>query len=1088
MNPAILEAAHRYSESAQRANDLQITAEPEAQLTTPVDNLFSVVAKHAEIGELSLVREAQLDGVRPDFAAVLDGFACGWIELKRPGHSLDGTKWTGREKEQWSLLAELDSLIVTDGQWALLYNEGVPTTERPIELPMESPETWEPAPLISMLSQFSGARPATVRRVSQLARKLAPLARLLRLRLQEGVENRKPGFDNGKSAWDLAMQRNTTDASFASDVAQVLAYSMAIAGLQGGADKTGNGVITVREAADKLHRGPHNVLAAALGPVLGIPDLMDFVRAEVGGIERLVSAIDPEAIHKYKDARGEPWLWFYEDFLAHYDPVSREKAGVYYTPSSVVQTQVRLVDHILKKKLERNLGFGAESVTTLDPAAGSGTYPLAVIDFAERAALERRGDGGRVHAGKNLRQNLIAFELLPGPYAVSQLRIGERLSEVMQQVPGVSEHLDDLQVFMTDTLEDPSVANSQPGLFGDALVLSQQADKARRLKHGRQVTVVIGNPPYDRVTSNEGGWVTNPRTGRPLFDDVIKPAQEAGVIFSAQASLYNMYVYFWRWALWKAFEEHPDEAAVVSFIAPSKWLSSPVFVGLRQLVRTLGNEVWVLDLGGEGLGARPDINVFDIVNPVAIVTVWRRRTTKRIGKAPAKVFYQRVEGTREEKFQALDRVAPPTEDHESWEELSSVEGHKLAPVRLEGSWASYPLLTDIFPWQQPGMMTGRAWNVSPSKKVLERRWEALLEESAAETRAERYVTPSSGRNIFTRVGKLQPIAELPAGTPPQPMVRTAWRSFDRQWIFEDRRLIKTESPALWRATSEKQIFLVSLNNSLGEGPAVTLATEVPDKHYFRGSYGGKDIMPLYRDADSSSPNLTQGLLELLTQTYERDVTPEDLAAYVTAVIGHDGYAQRFSDELASPGARVPLTKDPGLFERAVAIGEELIWLQTYGQRFTSKDRPRGEVPLVEGIQWRKAATRIPNDSSDISYDAMANELRVADGIVTGVTPSMRDFSISGMNVLDRWLGARTHTGLGRSALTSRRATHLDRIRPTEWEDAWNDELLDLLRVLRLTLDRAGAQDELLEEIVGGALLTPDELPTPTAADRKVPKV
>ncbi|NKT36155.1 hypothetical protein GS810_25310, partial [Rhodococcus hoagii] len=83
---------------------------------------------------------------------------------------------------------------------------------------------------------------------------------------------------------------------------------------------------------------------------------------------------------------------------------------------------------------------------------------------------------------------------------------------------------------------------------------------------------------------------------------MIKPAQDQGVIFSAQASLYNLYVYFWRWAIWKVFEQLEQERAIVSFITASSWLDGPAFVGLRQLAVDVASDIWILDLGGEGRG------------------------------------------------------------------------------------------------------------------------------------------------------------------------------------------------------------------------------------------------------------------------------------------------------------------------------------------------------------------------------------------------------------------------------------------------------------------------------------------------------
>lgn len=1083
MNDAIAAAAATYSLKARVALNMQISAEPEAQLTVPVSNLFSTVASEAGLGILDLVREAQLDGVRPDFAAVIDGSACGWVELKKPGHSLDGTKWTGREKDQWTLLAELDALIVTDGVHAVLYNGGAPVTEKPAPLPMHFPDSWDSEPLAALLRLFIVSRPTTITRVSQLAQKLAPLARLLRLRLQEGVEHSVTGFSTAVAAWDLAMQRKSTPESFATDVAQVLAYSMAIAALEGGADRDSDGIISVLEAAEKLHQGPHNVLAAALGPVLGIPALLTYVRAEIGGIERLVSSIDLEAIHRYKDSRGEPWLWFYEDFLAKYDPDSRDKAGVYYTPTQVVQCQVRLVDSLLRKRLERRMGFAAESVTTLDPATGSGTYPLSIIDHAEKVMWDLRGPGGRAQAGKILKKNLIAFELLPGPYAVAQLRIGQRLSELIGQVPGVTEQTERLQVYLTDTLEDPSNGFTQAGLFGDALVLSEQARQAQEIKSGRQVTVVIGNPPYDRVTQEEGGWITHPKSGHRLFDDVIKPAQKAGIVFSAQASLYDMYVYFWRWAFWKAFEEHPGEPAVVSFITASNWLRGPAFVGLRELALSHGDEVWVVDLGGDGRGTRQEENVFDIQTPVAIVTVWRKRDTST---SPGKVYYRKIDGTRAQKYATLATVNAPFENKDQWQVIEPAVGSPLAPTTVEGDWATYPALIDIFPWQGPGCKWNRMWTVSPSRETLQRRWDTLLEDDRAAVRSERFVTPKTGRNIHTNVNGLPTIASLPVGTSARKKVRYGWRSFDRQWVFEDPRLAALERPSFWNSLSQKQLFLVSLNTSpLGEGPALTVATDVPDLHYFRGSYGGKDVMSLYRDRGATLPNLPAGLQELLSTVFDRVVTPEDIAAYVFALLAHDGYTSRFSDELRFPGARVPFTKKADLFFRAVDIGEQLLWLQTYAERYISDERPQGEVPLVKGIHWLKAVTTIPESPKSIRYDNVSHELHVGDGVIAGVTPTMRSFSVSGMNILDKWLGFRTASGIGRSS--GARASHLDLIRPTEWEDEWNDELLDLLRVLSHTLDLVDEQELILDKIIADDMFIADDLPIPTAAERSVPK-
>src|SRR6185437_14150780 len=68
-------------------------------------------------------------------------------------------------------------------------------------------------------------------------------------------------------------------------------------------------------------------------------------------------------------------------------------------------------------------------------------------------------------------------------------------------------------------------------------------------------------------------------------------------------NLYNLYVYFWRWALWKVFETG-GRRGIISFITASSYTHGPGFAGMRRQMREEFEELWILDLGGEGRGAR----------------------------------------------------------------------------------------------------------------------------------------------------------------------------------------------------------------------------------------------------------------------------------------------------------------------------------------------------------------------------------------------------------------------------------------------------------------------------------------------------
>ena len=65
VEPKVIEAlAQEYAVAVHSAASMGVAAEPEAQLTNPVDNFLTRFAAEAGLGELTLIREAQLDGVR----------------------------------------------------------------------------------------------------------------------------------------------------------------------------------------------------------------------------------------------------------------------------------------------------------------------------------------------------------------------------------------------------------------------------------------------------------------------------------------------------------------------------------------------------------------------------------------------------------------------------------------------------------------------------------------------------------------------------------------------------------------------------------------------------------------------------------------------------------------------------------------------------------------------------------------------------------------------------------------------------------------------------------------------------------------
>jgi hypothetical protein len=108
----------------------------------------------------------------------------------------------------------------------------------------------------------------------------------------------------------------------------------------------------------------------------------------------------------------------------------------------------------------------------------------------------------------------------------------------------------------------------------------------------------------------KGGAKQEKQGTRPIFADFTEPASKAGAGVHIK-NLYNDYVYFWRWALWRLFEQQ-IYGGIVTFISASSYLAGPGFVGMREVMRRTFDDFWIIDLGGDNLDTRKTPNVFNI--------------------------------------------------------------------------------------------------------------------------------------------------------------------------------------------------------------------------------------------------------------------------------------------------------------------------------------------------------------------------------------------------------------------------------------------------------------------------------------------
>jgi len=252
-------------------------------------------------------------------------------------------------------------------------------------------------------------------------------------------------------------------------------------------------------------------------------------------------------------------------------------------------------------------------------------------------------------------------------------------------------------------------------------------------------------------------------------------------------------------------------------------------------------------------------------------------------------------------------------------------------------------------------------------------------------------------------------------------------------------------------------------------------------NFYKGSSGGR-VFPLWLNAAATQPNIRLTLLADLAKVHGQPVKPQDVMAYLAAVMAHPAFTARFKTDLVRPGLRVPVTADAKLFTEAVALGSEVIWLHCYGERFVDasagrpKQAPRLPKARAPSIPAAGAIPSAPEPLPDtMDYDPATKRLKIGNGYVENVTPAMWAYEVSGKQVVWHWFSYRKRDR-SRPIIGDRRPpSPLDQIQPDHWLPEYTSDLLDLLHVLGRLIDLEPKQADLLDRICAGPLRSADEL-------------
>jgi hypothetical protein len=149
---------------------------------------------------------------------------------------------------------------------------------------------------------------------------------------------------------------------------------------------------------------------------------------------------------------------------------------------------------------------------------------------------------------------------------------------------------------------------------------------------------------------------------------------------------------------------------------------------------------------------------------------------------------------------------------------------------------------------------------------------------------------------------------------------------------------------------------------------------------------------------------------------------------------------------------------------------------------TNKSRKKDKI--LKGVAKCKKAVSDEQDNypEEYSYDESTETLFVGDGSFGPVSKEVFEFNVSGLKVVQSWLGYRMKKRSGK------KSSPLDDIRPKSWTYQFTHELLELLWILEITIDGYPIQIELFEKVLEGELFLAEDLPEVTKEMREAPKV
>jgi len=869
----------------------------------------------------------------PDYIITRDGIPLGYIEAKDIPVGLDNKL----NKEQFDRYRQsLNNLIITDYLTFRYYTDGhlilsvsiAHENKGIISLIKDQGDLF-----VDLINQFTKYSGKTICTSETLAVIMADKSKLLAEVIYKALkDNSDPGntLIGQYEGIKKILLHNLGFLEFSDIYAQTLAYGLFAARLNQKDDQR-----FTRILAPHLIPQSNPFLQKFFYYISGI-DLDSRIVWIVDALADIFNSVAVDDIKKeFLKANQDPYIHFYETFLAKYDPKLRETRGVYYTPLPVVQFIVRAVDDILKSEFDIKNGLADHSklkntdyhkVQILDPAAGTGTFLAEIIEKIHSHFANNKGVW-QGYCTEHLIPRINGFEILMASYAMAHFKLDMKLKETDYTGDGTSR----LKVYLINSLEDPEdVASNLPMVEW----LTQEANEANSIKKNTPVMVVLGNPPYSGESANF------------TKDEFLAPyKKEPGGIEKLKEKnpkwLNDDYVKFIRYG--QTFIEKYG-VGILAFINNHSFLDNPTFRGMRWHLLTTFDKIYILNLHGNSKkketcpDGSKDENVFDIQQGVSI-NLFIKTGRKNCDKL-ADVFYIDIFGKREMKYSFLFENSI---ESTNWEKIEPIQPYFFFAPKDFSNEKEYKKgfsVQELFPVCSNGLFTARdSFTIHFTKQqAIDIIKEFLLLDN--ETARNRFELGKDVRD-WSVIGARN---DLTANPDFNKIVEINYRPFDTRYTYYTGHTkgfhCMPRGKFMRHFIEGKNIGLIIGRQGQAVGSMewnlISLTSSITDLNiYYRG---GGMVFPLYlypfENPSERHLNLNSDMVKTMADKmnlrFSKEKTEEngtfapiDILDYIYAVLHSPVYRKKYKELLKIDFPRIPYPENAEQFCRLAALGSLL---------------------------------------------------------------------------------------------------------------------------------------------------------------------